>query len=158
MPKRYYLKKHRQDKRTKKDTPLFLVRRPLSGDHRETWQVRYTNLCKTFYHEHEAVAYAEGLLNGNVSLIETNQVLIGYTINPKKKEIIVEMKGVLCDHRDNENTYFIEKYQGEYPSDNQLKHFIESCVLKWKMVFVKQNRIYAESLYKRKFIGYDHDY
>jgi hypothetical protein len=150
MSGRYYIKKHRREKQTKQPAPQFVIRRvhPVTGV--IAWQGRYYNLYKSFQTQEDCTAFVEGILNNNVDLITREMVVIKHYLDPKRKEIVVETKGI-CEE---ENLYFTERYEGEHPGLNQVENFIQACFIRWKVVFPRLNAVYVNKLYQRKQIGY----
>lgn len=150
MSGRYYVKKHRNEKQTKERTAQFVVRRVYPGSKLVSWQGRYYNLYRSFPTEEESLHFVESLLNGDTSLINRNMVVNLVQINEKKKEIYVELKGLF----EVDNTYFCEKFEGEWPSDVQVENFVQSCFIRWIVLFKRLNEEYVNKLYKRQQIGY----
>ncbi len=79
-------------------------------------------------------------------------VIVHHTIDQKKKEIYVELKGIF----DSDNTYFIEKYEGEWPSDAQVENLLQTSFIRWVVLFRRFNAQYVEKLYQRKQLGFRH--
>lgn len=114
------------------------------------WQGRYFNLYRSYQTQEEGTAFVEGLLNNQHELITRDMVVVQTHLDRKRKEIVVETKGI-CD---DEHLYFTERYEGEHPGENQVENFIQSCFIRWKVVFPRLNAAYVNKLYQRKQIGY----
>ena len=150
MSGRYYVKKHRREKQTKECTPQFVIRRVHPGSGLISWQGRYYNLYKTFSNEGDCLQFVESLLNGDVSQLTRSMVMTKHHIDKKHREIYVEVKGLF----ESDNTYFIEKFQGDWPSDVHVENFLQSCFVSWIILFKRLNSDYINKLYQRKQIGF----
>lgn len=153
MSGRYYVKKHRREKQTKERTPQFVVRRVHPGSGMISWQGRYYNLYRTFALEADCLGWVEALLNNDTSRITRDMVVVKHQIDRKHREIYVELKGIF----EEDNTYFTEKYEGEWPSDAQIENFLQACFVRWLILFRRLNDGHTSKLLKRQQIGYRHE-
>lgn len=146
----YYIKKFRRSNASQEATPLFVIRRPKSGKNlSEIFQVRYTNICKTFDDKQNSIIFVEKLLNNRLEDLCKKDIIISVTHCDKTREIIIVVKGIDKD----EPHVCIEKYKQYFSLAYQISQFEASCFIMWKLLFMKFNNGYRQALLERNLIG-----